>query len=464
MSKRANITTLSLSKLKPAAKGARYDVSDVTRGLGVRVNDRGVATFVYVGRFPGKANPERRTIGTFQDGADKIELGLLAAGKDLPRPPAVMSLARARDIAMEWSSLLAMGIDPKQREQEIAEERARRRVNTFAAVVEDYLKDIPNRKRNRHADQDKREIERELLKRKDKDGKEWKNSWAQKPIADVTDADIASLIGEIRDRPAPGMAYNVLGHIKAIFGWAMWPERRHGYGLTVNPIGHLQPRHFRLSKTVTTRVLSDIEIVAYWKAAAAAPYPLGPFYRMLILTGQRKSEVSDAMWSEFDTKNKVWTVPPERFKSGQSHIVPLSEQVISLIGDFPRFEGEKSGDCVFSTTEGRKPINGFSKAKADLDAAMLAILRADDERATLPDWTFHDIRRTVRTRLSGLRISGDIAEAVIGHSKLGLRRVYDQYEFLPEMRDALEKWAAALMRIVEPPSPDNVVSIDRKTA
>ena len=48
-------------------------------------------------------------------------------------------------------------------------------------------------------------------------------------------------------------------------------------------------------------------------------YPFGPLYRLLLLTGARKSEVAGARWSEFDLARKVWTVPPERFKSNATH-------------------------------------------------------------------------------------------------------------------------------------------------
>jgi integrase len=436
---RENLTDKRLHALKAAPKGERYDISDgITPGLAVRVTDKGTKTFVLVARFPGSSNPTRRAIGEY----------------------GALTLEGARETARKWLQLIHRGLDPKVEEQKEREEAARKRVNTFEAVVEDYLTDIPTRKRNRHVEQDEREIRRELLQRVDKDGKVvWRNKWAKKPIADVTDADIAELIGEIRDRPAPGMAYNAWGHVKAIFSWAMWPERRQGYGLTVNPTAHLQPKHFKLTKTISTRVLSDEEIRAYWAAAEATPYPLGPFYKLLMLTGQRKAEVSDMERPEISHNRRLWTVPDERFKSGQSHIVPLSDDAMKLLDSLPRFEGENTGQCLFSTTLGVKPINGFSRAKSALDATMLAELKKNDPSAKLPEWVFHDVRRTVRTRLSGLRVNADVAEMVIGHGKTGLRRVYDQHEFEGEMREALEKWAAALKRIITPDDGDNVIQL-----
>ena len=102
-----------------------------------------------------------------------------------------------------------------------------------------------------------------------------------------------------------------------------------------------------------------------------------------------------------------------------------------------------------TTTGGAKPINGYFKAKARLDAAM----RAELGRPPAP-WVNHDIRRTVRTRLPELRVPEPVAERVIGHAAKGLARVYDQHRYASEMREALDAWEKRLIALVTPP-PDN---------
>jgi hypothetical protein len=124
--------------------------------------------------------------------------------------------------------------------------------------------------------------------------------------------------------------------------------------------------------------------------------------------------------------------------------------VLALLEALPRFFG---GDALFSTTGGAKPINGYFKAKVRLDAAM----RAELGRPPAP-WVNHDIRRTVRTRLSELRVPKPVAERVIGHAAKGLARVYDQHRYASEMREALEAWEGRLTAIVTPP-PENVVPL-----
>ena len=128
----------------------------------------------------------------------------------------------------------------------------------------------------------------------------------------------------------------------------------------------------------------------------------------------------------------------------------------------PRF---KSGSFLFSTGYGKVATDITEKVKTKIDERMLRTLRAmarmrgdDPDRIELRPWVIHDLRRTMRTHLAALRIPDHIAEMVLGHGKKGLQRVYDQHRYEAEMREALERWAARLRSIVEPP-PANVVAL-----
>ena len=85
-------------------------------------------------------------------------------------------------------------------------------------------------------------------------------------------------------------------------------------------------------------------------AAAATRYPYGPLFRMLALTGQRKSEVAEARWQEFDLDKRLWTIPPERMKMDAPHVLPLG-------GRRPRYPrvapAVQEGRYLFSTMFGR---------------------------------------------------------------------------------------------------------------
>ena len=123
---------------------------------------------------------------------------------------------------------------------------------------------------------------------------------------------------------------------------------------------------------------------------------------------------------------------------------------IDLINSLPRF----SGDYVFTTTDGERPVSGFSKAKARLDA-IVGDLRAkeaagkESDEKIAPPWRFHDLRRTMRTHLSALPVQDLVRELVIAHRKPGLHRVYDQHAYREEKQEAMKLWDARLRAILD---------------
>jgi integrase len=413
---RKRLTDRTLKALKPARK--RYDVMDTdVPGFGVRVTERGQRTFILIGRFPGSPNPTRRALGEY---------------------PA-LSLEKARTRARDWRDLVRQGIDPKAEEDRLRRVELRKHQTTFAAVAEDFIE--RHVKGHRKARDSEREIRKELIA-----------PWGERPIASITREDVVTLVDAVARRPAPYLAHIVLGHARSLFNWAI---NRGTYGLETSPCDRVKPAALIGPKQPRQCILSDDELRALWHASEIIGYPFGPLYRLLLLTGARKSEVAGGQWRELDLKKKLWMVPPERFKSNATHIIPLSDQAVAVLREVPRFT---KGDHLFSTTYGEKPVAGFSKAKAALDVQMKESLGAQP-----PPWVIHDIRRTVRTRLASLRVPDMVAEMVIGHGRNGLQRVYDQHRYVDEMREALELWAARLRDIVTPP-PDNLVRLQKETA
>jgi len=82
----------------------------------------------------------------------------------------------------------------------------------------------------------------------------------------------------------------------------------------------------------------------------------------------------------------------------------------------------------------------------------------DPSEIQLPHFVNHDIRRTVRSHLSRLKITEEAREAVLAHARPGIKGTYDLHDYLDEKREALELWAARLGEIVEP-KRDNVIKL-----
>ena len=227
-------------------------------------------------------------------------------------------------------------------------------------------------------------------------------------------------IKEVKAR-APAQARNLLGYAKRLFAWAV---AQHAYGLDESPAERLQPKDLIGKKNMRQRVLTDTELCALWRAAEKLAYPYGDLFRLLALTGQRKSEVAEARWREFNLSQKLWTIPPERMNGDAAHEVPLTDDAIAILKALPRF---KNGDFVFSTTFGTKPVNGFSKAKVNLDRAMAAELGG----AVAP-FVIHDVRRSMRTALIFQLPIPDRAAGIGDRTQPGLHKVYDQHSYRQE--------------------------------
>jgi hypothetical protein len=81
-------------------------------------------------------------------------------------------------------------------------------------------------------------------------------------------------------------------------------------------------------------------------------------------------------------------------------------------------------------------------------------MRRKEGRDPMPPWKLHDLRRTAKTLMQRAGVRPDISERVLSHVIAGVEGVYDCYGYLPEKRDALDKLAALVDRIVNP--VDNV--------
>lgn len=154
-------------------------------------------------------------------------------------------------------------------------------------------------------------------------------------------------------------------------------------------------------------------------------------------------------WDEL--QGDLWRLPADRTKNGRLHELCLSKAALEALNGHPRQEDH---DLIFGSRAG--PFSGWSKAKASLDAKMLAELQERHGRkATLNPWRLHDIRRTVATGMAGIGVAPHVIEAVLNHVsgfKQGVAGVYNRASYGPEKRDALARWADHVAAIVEGPN------------
>ena len=191
------------------------------------------------------------------------------------------------------------------------------------------------------------------------------------------------------------------------------------------------------------RFLSDEEIKIVWDSAGDDDY--GSIVRLLILTGQRRDEISELRWNEVKLDLNMISLPAERVKNDQEHDIPMSPAVRSIIASRPHNDG-----LVFA------PITSWSRRKLRLDAAITERLGKP-----LAPWTLHDLRRTAATGMADIGIQPHVVEAVLNHisgSKRGVAGVYNRSTYSAERKIALKKWAERVLAIVND-APTNVTPL-----
>jgi integrase len=432
-------TDRGLKALKPAAPGARDTHWDTGKpGFGVRTTEQTATPFV-MRRLAKSVEPAKRRVV-----ADSWRIPL-RRGQPLPT-----SLTELRVKAETALKDMRDGVDPYEKKKAEAADKKRRSDSALSVATERFIDEhVSGLRRAKEA---ARAIRNQIVPR----------LGADRLIGDVTREDVVNMLlavakpkkrpgkhgvaGELRG--GKGAARHLFSYTRAFFEWAIAIG---SYGLTASPCDRVKIQKILGAKPLRQRVLTDHELRELWRATrpdGQIGYPFGAFIRLLLMTGQRLREVANARWSEFDLDNAVWTIPAARMKGDRAHEVPLAPLVVGLLKAVPR----GNGPFVFSTTNGQRPIAGFSKMKARLDRMLKDV----------DPWRPHDLRRTLRTRMGGLPVPTNVAELVIGHAQPGLHRVYDLYAYRDEKRRALTLWAQALLAIVEPP-PANVISLTRGT-
>ncbi|RYG99636.1 MAG: hypothetical protein EON58_03190 [Alphaproteobacteria bacterium] len=246
----------------------------------------------------------------------------------------------------------------------------------------------------------------------------------KKRVRAITRRDIIDLIDKMVADGAPQGAVNHLRRLKMLFNWAVGRDL-----IESNPSFGLKPP---VRTTERDRILSDQEIAAVWHAAGELPAPYGAMYRMFLLTGQRRTEVSSMQWNE--VVGNLWTIPREKVKKDRPHAVPLTKTALATLGTLPVYGGNA---YAFSTTGGERPSSNFNKIKQELDRL-----------SGTSGWTIHDLRRTVRSKLAELRVPEVVARKVLNHETGKVDRIYNRHDYLREKREALAKWEKKLLALI----------------
>ncbi len=389
------LTDRTVAGVKPPAAG-RLDITDTeVSGLTLRVTAAGAKTWAV--RYRPKGGAQRReTLGAY---------------------PA-LKLSDARQRALDVLGAAFRGNDLPKAEAE-AKEAAAAASLTIADLVADYVDTYCKRNQRRW------KLTERLFQ-----------TWViphigARRLVDLGRHDVADMLDRLEAADLRAQVNRVRSQLRAAFAWAMErPAHKH---LESNPVAAVKRRK-NLEKP-RQRVLTDSELRAIWHAAERIGGAAGAFAKMLILTAARRDEARCMLATEIAPGTADWIIPAARYKTKRDHLLPLPELAMAIVRDQI---GSRQGAAPVFSVDGKRPYAGQKR--------LAEILRRE---SGIGGWTFHDCRRSADTGMAALGIDRDAREAVLGHAKPGLDRVYNVHDYRTEKAAALAAWAEHVAAITK---------------
>jgi integrase len=379
------LTAKTVASLElPPGKSDHIEWDDDVPGFGLRLRAGGSRGYVLQYKQGGQ---QRR-----------ISIGAVTA----------IDIGRARDTAKDIYAKVRLGQDP-------AGAKAEARVmatETFEAVARRFLDYQSKRRRPRSF----LEIQRHLLK--------YSAPLHGLHLTKVSRRDVAAVITAVCEASGAVTSNRVRTSISGLFSWSM----QNGLAEDNPVLGTARNR-----ERSRERVLSPDELALIWRHLGHGHY--AAVMQLLMLTGQRASEIADLRWSEIH--DDVIVLPPARTKNGRTHVIPISTAVRAILKAQPLRAGR---DLIFGIGAGG--FDGWHIRKRHLDSA----IEAATGKALAP-WTTHDIRRSVVTGMAEIGLAPHIIEAVVNHvsgHKNGVAGIYNRARYEDETRAALQRWAEYL--------------------
>jgi integrase len=402
---KTKLTDKSVQHLAAPEKGFATYWDALLPGFGLRVSYGGTRSFVVQARVlkKGRWVDQCRTLGRYP--ALKLADARANARTEL-------------EAAQEGKQLGATKIERK--EAQLSDSR-----NTFGAVLGEFLQKYRTRWKSRPRDRTLDEIRRALTYSPF-------DAWQDRPLAQITRRDVMDALDVVTDRGAERMANADLRYLKMLFGWALDRDI-----IDTDPTNRIKPPGREQSRE---RVLEKEELRRIWESSGTGVF--ADILKVLMLTGQRVGETTQAQWGDIDWEGALWRIPGSRTKNRRDHLVPLAAPVLGTLR--ARQEEQRAlrlrTDLVF-TLSGDKPFNGHSQSKARVE-----------RRAGTAHWTLHDLRRTCATRMAeDLQVAPHVVEAVLNHVsgvKSGVAGIYNRALYLDERRKALDAWADYVLSVV----------------
>jgi integrase len=356
----------------------------------------------------------KRWVFLYVFGGQRRELGLGSAAKGF------VSLADARDKAIEARKLISAGSDPIKVMGKSARAISERGIPDFGSFADDYLAAHgPKFRNDKHKSQWAMTLETYCA------------AIRSRPIAEISTDDVLRVLQPIWSK-IPETASRVRGRLENVLDAAKARGFRDGMDNPARWRGHLKallPARQRLTRGHHAALPYD-DLAEFLAQLHAKQSTAALALELCILTATRSGEILNARWQEFDLKKAVWTIPAIRMKAGHEHRIPLTTRALEILQSLRNLKTEHN-EHVFA---------GNAKAKPLSNMAMSMLLK----RMGQNDITVHGFRSTFRDWASEqTSFPHEVCEMALAHT-IGNKAeaAYRRGDLFDKRRKLMDAWAS----------------------
>lgn len=327
-----------------------------------------------------------------------------------------ISLREARQRRDEIRDQLEAGTDPsvkKRLDQIEAETQAR---TTFLLVAEEYLQMAHDR-----------ELADATIHKKNWHIYTLAEALHQRPVSEITSAEILHLLKKVEHSGRRETAKKLRGTLSGVFRLAVVTMRAEN-----DPTYAIKGALLPVKVTNRAAIIDEADFGNFLRDldAYTGAGVIKDAIKFQILTMARPGEVRGAVKREIDLEKRTWTIPAERTKMRREHIVPLSEQALTIVeANWPNIDGV---ELLFpSLNSNRKWLseNAFNSA----------IRRMGYSKEEV---TAHGFRATASTILNNRGFDPDVIEAALAHQdRNAIRRTYNRATYWDQRVKLMQEWA-----------------------
>jgi len=404
-----DFTPMTIKHLKPSIKSVEYFEKGRKHGqgsFGLRISPKNKRTWFVMYKV-GTGKIKRFSLSTYPE----------------------MSLKEARKLASDVIARVHKGNDP------MGDLQIRRAAPKVSDLWEEYQESLS------------RKTKKKVPSTISEEHRRWNTiispAIGHMKVVDIAPMHISALLDKVVEK-APVSANRLHTLLRVMFKVAL----AKGW-ISIHPMQWLDKPGG--SEPPRKRVLRDDEIRTLWPCFDEIRPNPRDILKLGLLTAQRPGEILSMRWENIDVDKALWR--QDDTKNGSTNLVPLSPQVIAILINRKPKNSCESG-WVFSSAYNRNRGATQGRAKSTKDAR-----RKLKKLSGVEDWTAHDLRRTARTIMSRLKIKQHIRERVLNHAQGGVQGVYDQYDYIQEKADALNKLGREIDRIIGVDTKGQIVKL-----